>query len=654
MPTPRLAWDVSASAGDQPGVTLRDRVTSSANLLAAWEAIAANSAEAQAEQGYRPEVSAKSGVDRFAEDAIGKLAELREELLDGTYAVGQLYRIDIPKSGTDEKRTLRVPTVRDRIVERSIMAAVVPLLDRWMSPWSFAFRPGLSRFSALHAVAEQRDLGANCVVRADIDKCFDSLDEDLVLWDFEDRLRTHDPQGWALGLVRKFLDRGEWWNGSLRQHAGGVPQGSPLAPLLANLHLDRLDRAMANYGWPMVRYADDLLIPVTDWEEAMEAAVRMQLALEQLGLVANPESIEIMDFATGFVFLGEEVNHRYPEVAETERRSSPDRMSMYVGTQGAYVHVRQGKVTVSKDRKELGQAPTKRIARLVCFGNVTLAPSFRSYALNSGVDVTFLSRRGTFAGRLDGHASRDTRIVQAQVALAEPVRLGLAQQIVHGKVSNMKALVSRYQRRRSHPLLGGTVEALGDLRADIDRADTVDQLMGIEGAATKAYWDAFGALLPDGWEWGGRHRQPPPDPVNSLLSFGYAVLTGQVEGAVVAAGLEPGFGVFHATQGRRPSLALDLMEEYRPLIVDMVALDVLRRGKLKPESFRREEGGGVFLTEAGRKKYLAALENRMLTVFTHLPSKKRVSYRYSLFLQAQQMKSAILDGRADYEAVSWR
>src|SRR5690606_26480585 len=131
----------------------------------------------------------------------------------------------------------------------------------------------------------------------------------------------------------------------------------------------------------------------------------------------------------------------------------------------------------------------------------------------------------------------------------------------------------------------------------------------------KSYFKAMGALVPEDMSFTGRSRQPPRDVVNAALSFGYTLLLGECEVAVYAAGLEPGLGILHAPQDRRPSLALDLMEEFRPLVVDQVVLTMVRGRQLRPEHGRpdKEGGSGVYLTKAGREALVAAYERRMLT-----------------------------------------
>lgn len=187
------------------------------------------------------------------------------------------------------------------------------------------------------------------------------------------------------------------------------------------------------------------------------------------------------------------------------------------------------------------------------------------------------------------------------------------------------------------------------------RCPRLAELLGIEGAAARTYFGAFGELLPNWCQFDGRVRQPPTDPANAVLSYLYTVLSGHAVGALLTAGLDPAAGFLHGDHDRRPSLALDLIEEFRPVLVDTVTLELFRRGSLVPNMFERDErDGALSMSQKARARIVKSLEERLLTVFAHVPSGKRVSYRRALFLQAQQIASCLRDGMVDYVPISWR
>jgi len=193
-------------------------------------------------------------------------------------------------------------------------------------------------------------------------------------------------------------------------------------------------------------------------------------------------------------------------------------------------------------------------------------------------------------------------------------------------------------------------------RRQCAQADTINGLLGLEGAATREYFQALGPLLGGEWAFKGRHRRPPPDPVNALLSFGYTLLLHDAIAALETAGLDPYSGFLHQARVGRPSLALDLIEELRPVIVDSVVLRALRTGMLHREDFVTDPGPPVSCrcTRDALKRYIAAYERRMLTLFTHPSSGRRVSYRVGLALQARALADELLDPAKRYEPLVWK
>lgn len=165
---------------------------------------------------------------------------------------------------------------------------------------------------------------------------------------------------------------------------------------------------------------------------------------------------------------------------------------------------------------------------------------------------------------------------------------------VTAKVANQRALLARYLRRSGLPLVIGAVQALEESMEAATTCGDIDALRGVEGAAARVYFQAFGELLPGWCDFKGRSKRPPKDPVNAVLSYLYTVVVGDAIAACLTAGLDPATGFLHDDRGRRPSLACDLIEEFRPVIVDTVALELFRRNSLHPNQFEtNEHSGGV-------------------------------------------------------------
>jgi CRISPR-associated protein Cas1 len=234
------------------------------------------------------------------------------------------------------------------------------------------------------------------------------------------------------------------------------------------------------------------------------------------------------------------------------------------------------------------------------------------------------------------HKNVDLRRRQYAAAV-DPARcLALARQFVQAKIANCRTLL-----RRNHPSPAETL--LSDLKGDIrraGRADRLDALLGVEGTAAHRYFSAFAEMLHPGegetatFDLESRNRRPPRDPVNALLSLGYAMLTREWTVTLFSVGFDPYLGFYHQPRYGRPALALDLMEEYRPLIADSLVLTVVNNGELRSEHFARAPGA-VSLTAAGRRKFIEAYERRMSQEITHPVFGYRISYRRVLEVQAR-------------------
>ena len=219
--------------------------------------------------------------------------------------------------------------------------------------------------------------------------------------------------------------------------------------------------------------------------------------------------------------------------------------------------------------------PKYSVTRIVLSGNVGLSAGARSWAMRSSVDVVCLSRRGSYQGALIGanrgaHASR----LLAQVALTgdRERRVRLAASLIGAKICGQVHVLTRITRRDQAVHVADTTTHMHAWRRSLTDARTLDEIMGIEGACSNAYFDALSACVPADVTFDGRSRRPPRDLPNAALSYGYAILLSECVGALHAAGLEPSLGIAHAPTDKRPSLALDLMEQFRPLLVDQTGL----------------------------------------------------------------------------------
>lgn len=624
------------------GSAMMTRITSDVSLYGAWERVRDN-----ARAGER----ANHEVDRFEASLSDNLRRIAGALQAGRWRPAAPRRVRIAKTD-GSVRQLHIPPVGDRVVERAIASAVSHQVDQRLSPWSFAFRPGRGVQDAVRALVALRDDGATHVARLDIADAFGSIDHARLMAAFD---RFVD-DGWARELVGLIVSR-ELDGIDRSRRLVGIAQGAPLSPLLCNLILDELDDGLLRAGFPAVRYADDLALAAAGPAEANEALRIAEDLCDGLGFTINDAKTAVAAFADVVDFLGEPISETSPPSDPGIDDTPPRRRTLYLTSRTVNVHLRQGQVrSIGRDGGLVASVPVSGLGRLVVMGPMNVSAGLRSHALLHGIDVVFLSRSGSWLGRYDSGRTSDVlcRIAQYRLCEDEERRLALARGFVFGKIANQRALLQRYVRRKRALELAGAIEELGRSLAAVGSMESRNALMGCEGNAARTYLAAFGLLLPPSAGFKGRNRRPPKDPGNAALSFGYTLLTGEAHAACATAGLDAAVGVLHDLKSDRPSLALDLVEEFRPMIVDSVVLSLFRRAQLDEKHFRHGDGQAVLLNDAGRRILIDAYETRMLTRIHSTVRGQRISYRDMMRDQAVRLRDSITQGHREYSAVGWR
>lgn len=311
-----------------------------------------------------------------------------------------------------------------------------------------------------------------------------------------------------------------------------------------------------------------------------------------------------------------------------------------------YVQSFRGKVAkegqrlaITKDDGETTYARLADISQLVVMGNVYVTTPTLHELMRRNIPVTWQSYGGWFLGHTvgAGHANVELRTAQYRGSFDESVCLALARGWVQAKIRNCRTLLRR--NRRDGEQSDAVLVDLARLADRAGRTQAMATLLGVEGAAAARYFSQFNTLLrgsPDGdlFEMDKRNRRPPTDPVNALLSFGYAVLTRTFVTTLSATGFDPFRGFYHQPRYGRPALALDMMEPFRPLIVDSAVVTAINNGEVRPNDFIRSPVG-VALTDTARKRFLGTLERRLGQEVTHPTFGYRAEYRRLLEIQAR-------------------
>jgi CRISPR-associated protein Cas1 len=312
---------------------------------------------------------------------------------------------------------------------------------------------------------------------------------------------------------------------------------------------------------------------------------------------------------------------------------------------------------------------------------VGATPTLLQRFVERGIDLAWLYEDGQLAARVSGIDATNPQLRLDQYAATVDQRraLHIARQIVAGKVTNMRVSLLRAARSQDDAQLAAGHERLRTAHRNALVAANQAELMGCEGAATRDYFAGLARIIGSEWSFTGRQRRPPPDPVNSMLSFGYTLLLNEAVAACVLAGLDPYLGMLHSPHRNRPSLALDhpmtgfterlaygsphrnrpslaldLIEEFRPVVVDATVIRLIRTGAVRHEHFTFTAEHGCRLDELGRRTFLGGYERRILTLVHHPAEGRRISWRQALNVQARQVAAVLTGRQPEYRPVVWR
>ncbi|MEO0147033.1 MAG: CRISPR-associated endonuclease Cas1 [candidate division WOR-3 bacterium] len=292
----------------------------------------------------------------------------------------------------------------------------------------------------------------------------------------------------------------------------------------------------------------------------------------------------------------------------------------------------------------------------VSFTDVNASSSVMRFFMQEGIDLVFMSAHGRFQGRLQAQSPRNImlRIAQFQRWRDEAFAQEMCRAFVIGKIRNMRILLQRQLRKLGLAVLKEADDAMAFALRLAERAESKQLLLGIEGTASAAYFKGLAELFSlEGFDFPTRTRRPPLDPANALLSFLYYLLGKDVESALLAAGLDPYLGFYHSLKYGRPALALDLMEEFRPVIADSVALTLIRKRILTPEDFKCTLGVWE-IKDGARKKVYRAYEERLNSVAEHPVLGRKYSARRIIEAQARLMAKVIEGDWPRYEPYTIR
>lgn len=337
--------------------------------------------------------------------------------------------------------------------------------------------------------------------------------------------------------------------------------------------------------------------------------------------------------------------------------------TLYVTTQGAYLHKEGETVVVKVERENRLRLPIHTLSSIVCFGQVSCSPYLLGHCAEKDVAVSFMTEYGKFLARVQGAVSGNVLLRREQYRRAdcELSSARLAKMFVLGKVANARRNIHR--ATRDHPDkvaatgMEQTCQILARYAKRLVKESDLDSIRGIEGRTARDYFEQFNHLIvaqKEDFVFSGRNRRPPLDRVNCLLSFVYSLLYHDARSALESVGLDPAVGYLHRDRPGRLGLALDLMEEFRPMLADRLVLSLINLSQIKKKGFTVTESGAVLMDDDTRKAVLVAYQKRKQEEIEHPFLQEKIPVGMLLLAQAQLLSRYLRGDLDDYPPFLWR
>lgn len=624
------------------------------------------------------------------------LEQLSGRLVRGSYTPPALYGFIGNKKGGGV-RPLVVPPIEDRIAQRAAAMTLGISIDAILEDCSYAYRKGFSRAGAARAIARAYDEGYRHVLDADIASFFDAVDWDL-LGAKLDALFPFEP---LIGLVRQWVEAPVIFEGQRIVRTRGLPQGSPLAPLLANLFLDEFDEHLLGRDYRLVRYADDFVVLCRSVDDALAAREEARAALSRLGLTYNEEKTAIRSMDDGFTYLGylfcrsvivdearaepvpreltaeeiprfswlaqvpfERINavarpggsQKKPvaEVRALASSNASEAKALYLLVPGMRVELRSERLVIASDGERV-EVPLSLVSHVVCSRGVQMTVPLLVALSERGKAVFFCHRDGSIAAAMSPQPPEWTLwMQQLELMRNGEACVAFTQEIVMAKLHNAATLTIRLNMGANKAQREETAGALRDLEGEAVNKTTTESLLGLEGRGAAIWFASLRESLGAEWGFTTRRRTPPPDPVNAMLSLAYTILYHHASTSLTAAGLNPRLGLFHQGRGAHDALSSDVVEELRHL-ADAFVIGMIRHKEIQPGDFVATPDGRwpCLMTDAARRTFVRRFEERMLDETT-VEGERKLNWRQVIDRQAWQIRTMAGTPGARYRAVRLR
>lgn len=575
--------------------------------------------------------------------------QIIEDLKNKEYQPGIIQiREYINKTG--KRRNIASLNVIDRFITRMMSQK----LNRYFGPLfcenSYAYQDGKGVMAAVQKAKEYVEQGLRYVIEIDLKNYFDTIPLERLIPEIE-RYITDEA---VLYLIKQYLFCDISFEGKISRKTQGIIQGNAISPVLSNLYLNEFDKELNTRELCWIRYADNIYVYMDSYEKALSVYAELTELLESRKLTVNKEKSGVFDVSTRNI-LGYDIIIRNNKV--DVRKHIYRSMNQYSNWHDSNLEFINGRYHITSDgiinRQDFGLLfenekkkhfiPVEVSDQLNVYGNITLASNVLQTLSSRDIKVSFFNKYGQLIGTFlpeKTKKSAEIILMQSKNYIDEAIRTDTARRMEIAGLHNIRANL-RYYEKRHRGGFKDRVDAISEYISEINRAPTVNDMMLIEAKARQLYYASFNDILDNAdFQFVQRTKRPPKDALNASISFGNTLLYNTFVNIIWKKGLDPRFGVVHASNRRSQSLNLDFADIFKPIIVDRIIFTMMNKKMLTALADFETSNNGIYLSKEGKNIFLQMYEEKLKSKIT--VKGNEISYYQLLESEVQAYKKFLL------------
>lgn len=584
-------------------------------------------------------------------EANGK--KVKQAIYDGSYAPGLIKQYEIVNEKR-KKRTISVMNTVDRFIYRALMQEMNKIWEPCFSDNSYAYRENKGIKQAVERAGLFIEQGLEWCVEIDIEKFFDNINQTILLTKLQEYISDSRVLNLLIGYLRCTVINDH----IIRQCENGILQGGPISPLLSNIYLNELDHYMDKSGYYFCRFGDDINIYCKSYVDAFEQYQTVKSYLEsnehlKLNIGKSGVYKAINRKYLGYRFSKENGKVIIRREQKAYRTVYRDWYTTGITRLDHNYHLINEGILTKKDYTILFNGedgkkyiPVETTDSLYIYSNVIFSENFFEFANIKGLNISIIDRYGEKVGTFVPQNNRKnikTEIKQIKLYEDETARLTLARSLEIAGMSNMRANLRYYMRRKPHELLEKTISSLTRLIQQLNETKNITGLMTIEAQAKQQYYRCFNVIMNDSaFTFTKRTKRPPEDPLNAMISFGNTLLYQRLANEINRTSLDIRIGIVHAANSRPESLNLDLADLFKPILVDRTIFTLVNRKMLDSDDFVEVEKNGIYLSKTGKRQFLQEFERKLYQKIQY--DGVEHTYDYVMKREIQSLKKFIEHG----------